>query len=187
MSAKGCLAGHPSPAKTRWNAPCAARTHNALLQSTTNGKKKCSHLSLIGPKPTKSHARSSHVTNVKTRVQRSSFPSQAKSRRHDAGSRDPQLSPAPRAQNLTLAKSHGTSLLWGGEFERGDLGKTYERFQGAEELRDALEASWTKQFVFSKTSTDGEVPQPQQLDVWMVRVVTLVRKAKRTRQLVGFQ
>ena len=88
---------------------------------------------------------------------------------------------------MTLAKSHGTSLLWGGEFERGDLGKTYERFQGAEELRDALEASWTKQFVFSKTSTDGEVPQPQQLDVWMVRVVTLVRKAKRTRQLVGFQ
>ena len=56
--------------------------------------------------------------------------------------------------------------------------KTYEGFQGAEELRDALEASWAKQFVFSKTSTDGEVPQPQQLDVWMVGVVTLKSKSK---------
>ena len=58
---------------------------------------------------------------------------------------------------------------------------TYEGFQGAEELRDALEASWTKQFVFSKTSTDGEVPQPEQLDVWMVGVVPLVEKQSRSR------
>lgn len=65
--------------------------------------------------------------------------------------------------------------------------KTYEGFQGAEELRDALEASWAKQFVFCKTSTDGEVPQPQQLDVWMVGVVTLVEKQSTARQLVGFQ
>jgi len=64
---------------------------------------------------------------------------------------------------------------------------TYEGFQGAEELRDALEASWAKQFVFCKTSTDGEVPQPQQLDVWVVGVVTLVEKQSRSRQLVGFQ
>ena len=76
----------------------------------------------------------------------------------------------------------------GREFERGSLGEaTYEEFQGAEELRDAFEASWAKQFVFCKTSTDGEVPQPQQLDVWMVCVVTLVEKQSRSRQLVGFQ
>ena len=76
----------------------------------------------------------------------------------------------------------------GREFERGSLGEaTYEGFQGAEELRDALEASWAKQFVFCKTSTDGEVPQPQQLDVWVVGVVTLVEKQSRSRQLVGFQ
>lgn len=66
-------------------------------------------------------------------------------------------------------------------------GKTYKGFQGAEQLRDALEASWAKQFVFSKTSTDGEVPQPQQLDVWMVGVVTLVEKQSSVGQLVGFQ
>ena len=64
--------------------------------------------------------------------------------------------------------------------------KTYEGFQRAEELRDALEASWAKQFVFCKTSTDGEVPQPQQLDVWMVGVVTLVEKQSSVGQLVGF-
>jgi hypothetical protein len=86
-----------------------------------------------------------------------------------------------------LAKSHGTPTLRGGEFERGVLyGQTYEGFQGAEQLRDALEASWAKQFVFSKTSTDGEVPQPQQLDVWMVGVVTLAEKQSSVGQLVGF-
>jgi hypothetical protein len=95
--------------------------------------------------------------------------------------------PSAGRENLTLASFHGTPTFRGGEFKRGFDGKTYKGFQGAEQLRDALEASWAKQFVFCKTSTDGEVPQPQQLDVWMVRVVTLVRKAKRTRQLVGFQ
>lgn len=94
--------------------------------------------------------------------------------------------PSAGRENLTLASFHGTPTLRGGEFERGFDGKTYKGFQGAEQLRDALEASWAKQFVSSKTSTDGEVPQPQQLDVWMVGVVTLVEKQSSVGQLVGF-
>lgn len=60
---------------------------------------------------------------------------------------------------------------------------TYKRFQRAEQLRDALEAARSKEFVFSKTSTDGVVPQPQQVDVWMVCVVALNKnKEKSIRQ-----
>ena len=57
--------------------------------------------------------------------------------------------------------------------------------QHGRQLRDALEASWAKQFVFCKTSTDGEVPQPQQLDVWMVGVVTLVAEDSESVSLLG--
>ena len=60
---------------------------------------------------------------------------------------------------------------------------TYKGFQAAEQLRDALKASRAKEFVFSQTSTDGEVFQPQQLDVWVVGIVTLVNTEKQTRQL----
>ena len=57
--------------------------------------------------------------------------------------------------------------------ERGLGATTYKGFQAAEQLRDSIKTARAKKFVFSKTSTDGEVPQPQQLDVWMVRIVTL--------------
>jgi hypothetical protein len=57
-------------------------------------------------------------------------------------------------------------------------GTTYKGFQGAEQLCHTIEAAGAQKFVFSKTSTDGEVFQPQQVDVWMVRIVTLrMRKA----------
>lgn len=57
---------------------------------------------------------------------------------------------------------------------------TYKRFQRAEQLRDALEAARSKEFVFSKTSTDGVVPQPQQVDVWMVCIVALDNKQRKS-------
>ena len=87
--------------------------------------------------------------------------------------------PSAGRENLTLASFHGTPTLRGGEFKRGFDGKTYKGFQGAEQLRHTIKTAWAQKFVFSKTSTDGEVPQSQQVDVWMVRIETLTRRGVR--------
>ena len=55
----------------------------------------------------------------------------------------------------------------------GEGSPTYKGFQRAEQLRDALEATRTKQFFFSEACTDGVVSQSHEVDVGMVGVVAL--------------
>jgi len=50
---------------------------------------------------------------------------------------------------------------------------TYEGFQRAEQLRDALEEAGPEQFFLGEACTDGVVPQSQEVDVWVVSVEAL--------------